>query len=306
MVSICSIVGFEVLLEAERTAALYSLFLQQMAWAEPMTALLSPAVGSSVQSQMKAKLASMSLKSPGLSANMSSSPSARSFNTSATNRQSLVFDSSSTFLSRDAANSLGNSSDAAATLAQQRAKLKAASNAAHRISAPALASSGDRGTWAGSLGQVAERDDSPIQELSLEPKSSRPQSTDFSGLSAGSAVLSPRSDGGPAPGGLNGLSPIVGDSWASMVNTPLLPMFQKGFNANNNATGPGQTVDLAAAKLNDLYGTGGSVPHLDGPEKFRRPLKSHMHDGTSSPTAVHNGISNHHGVYGDDGDLISG
>src|SRR6266404_8048755 len=175
MVSICSIVGFEVLLEAERTAALYSLFLQQMAWAEPMTALLSPAVGSSVQSQMKAKLASMSLKSPGLSANMSSSPSARSFNTSATNRQSLVFDSSSTFLSRDAANSLGNSSDAAATLAQQRAKLKAASNAAHRISAPALASSGDRGTWAGSLGQVAEHDNSPYRNCPLSPCCSVPR-----------------------------------------------------------------------------------------------------------------------------------
>ncbi|KAH9013433.1 hypothetical protein EDB85DRAFT_2033317 [Lactarius pseudohatsudake] len=51
----------------------------------------------------------------------------------------------------DAANTVGN--DAAATLAQQRAKLKAASNAAHRISAPALASSGERGTWAGVLGQ---------------------------------------------------------------------------------------------------------------------------------------------------------
>jgi len=47
-----------------------------------------------------------------------------SFNTSATNRQSLVFDSSSSFLSPDAANSLGNSSDAAATLAQQRPKLE--------------------------------------------------------------------------------------------------------------------------------------------------------------------------------------
>ncbi|KAH9171641.1 hypothetical protein EDB89DRAFT_1080088 [Lactarius sanguifluus] len=303
---------FKVLSEAERTAALYSLLqhstqvqirffitvLQQMARADPMTALLSPAVGGSMQSQMEAKLASMNLKSPGLKSTMPGSPSARTFNTSATNRQSLAFDSSSSFLSPDAANTVGNPSDAAATLAQQRAKLKAAGNAAHRISAPALASSGERGTWAGVLGQVAERDNSPTQEISMEPRSSRPQSTDFSGLSAGSAFRSPRADGGTAPGGLDGLSPAVGDSWASMVNTPLLPMFQKTSSNNNNN---GQTVDLAAAKLNDLYGSS-NVPRLDGPDKFRRPSKGHIHDGSSGSN---NGVTNN-GVYGDDGDLIQG
>ena len=147
-----------------------------------MTALISPVVGASMQSQMEAKLASMNLKSPGLKSNMPSSPSAHTFNTSPTNRQSLSFDSSS-FLSPDSANSVGNPSDAAATLAQQRAKLKAASNAAHRISAPALASSGgERGTWAGvsSHGQVAERDNSPTLDMSVETRSSCPRSPDFS------------------------------------------------------------------------------------------------------------------------------
>ncbi|KAH8981833.1 hypothetical protein EDB86DRAFT_3066591 [Lactarius hatsudake] len=228
---------FKVLSEAERTAALYSLLqhstqvqirffitvLQQMARADPMTALLSPAVGGSMQSQMEAKLA-------------------------------------------NAANTVGNPSDAAATLAQQRAKLKAAGNAAHRISAPALASSGERGTWAGVLGQVAERDNSPTQEISMEPRSSRPQSTDFSGLSAG----------------LDGLSPTVGDSWASM-NTPLLP----------------KSLDFAATNLNDLYGSS-NVPRLDGPDKFRRPSEGHMHDGSSGSN---NGVTNN-GVFGNDGDLI--
>ncbi|KAH8994156.1 hypothetical protein EDB86DRAFT_3078362 [Lactarius hatsudake] len=250
---------FKVLSEAERTAALYSLLqhstqvqicffitvLQQMARADSMTALLSPA------------------------STMPGSPSARTFNTSATNRQSLAFDSSSSFLSPDTANTVGNPSDAAATLAQQRAKLKAAGNAAHRISASALASSGERGTWAGVLGQVAERDNSPTQEISMEPRSSRPQSTDFSGLSAGSAFRSPRADGGTAPGGLDGLSPAVGDSWASMVNTPLLPMFQKTSSDNSNN---GQAVDLAAADLT---------------------------------TYTNNGVTNN-GVYGDDADLIQG
>ncbi|KAH8987228.1 hypothetical protein EDB86DRAFT_3245844 [Lactarius hatsudake] len=280
---------FKVLSKAERTAALYSLLqhstqvqirffttvLQQMARADPMTALLSPAVGGSMQSQMEAKLASMNLKSPGLKSTMPGSPSARTFNTSATNRQSLAFDSSSSFLSLDVANTVGNPGDAAATLAQQHAKLKAAGNAAHRISAPALASSGERGTRAGVL----------------------VQSTDFSGLSAGSAFLSPRADGGTAPGGLDGLSPAVGDSGASMVNTPLLPMFQKTSSNNNN----GQTVDLAAAKLNDLYGSS-NVPRFDSPDKFRRPSKGHMHDSSSGSN---NGVTNN-GMYSDDGDLIQG
>ncbi len=268
-----------------------------------MTALLSPAVGGSMQSQMEAKLASMNLKSPGLKSNMPSSPSARNFsNTANPNRQSLAFDSTpSSFLSPDTSNALGNPSDAAATLAQQRAKLKA-SNAAHRISAPAFASStGERGPWAGAspLGQLTERDGSPTQEITVEPKSSRPQSTDFSGIAAGAPFRSPRPEGAGRP--------PIGDSWASMVNTPLLPMFQKtSTTANNSGTGPTQTVDLATAKLNDLYGS--NVPRLDGPEKFRRSSKGHVPDVSSSgnsTTAVASGNPNN-GVYSDDGDLMQG
>ena len=318
--------GFKVLSEAERTAALYSLLqnstqvqirffitvLQQMARADPMTALLSPAIGGSMQSQMEAKLASMSLKSPGLKSNMPSSPSTRNFSgTSNPNRQSLAFDSApSSFLSPDTSNALGNPSDAAATLAQQRAKLKA-SNAAHRISAPAFATStGERGPWAGAspLGQVAERDGSPTQEITIEPKSSRPQSTDFSGIAAGAAFRSPRPDGAGNGNTLDTLSPAMGESWASMVNTPLMNLFPKSSTANNNGPGPTQTVDLATAKLNDLYGAG-TVPRLDGPEKFRRASKSHVSEvsssGNTTGTAVANGTSNN-GVYGDDGDLIQG
>ncbi|KAH9000746.1 hypothetical protein EDB83DRAFT_2509695 [Lactarius deliciosus] len=239
-------------LRAERTAALYR---------PTMTAFLSPAVRGSMQSQLEAELASMNLKSPGLN-----SPSTR------------TFDSSSSFLSPDAANTVGIPSNAAITLAQQRAKLKAAGNAAHRISAPVLASSGERGTWVGVHGQVTERGNTHTQEIFMEPRSSRPQSTDFSGISTGSAFCSPRADGGTAPGGLDGLSPAVGDSWASMVNTPLLPMFQKSTSNNSNN---GQTVDLAAAKLNDLYGNSNVSRRLDGPDKFRRPSKGHIHHGSS-------------------------
>ena len=138
--------------------------------------------------------------------------------------------------------------------------------------------------------------------MTVETRSSRPQSTDFSSPVFRSSHL----DGDVAS--LDGLSPAMSDSWASMVNTPLLPMFQKPSSSavsNNNATSHEQTVDLATAKFYDLY-CEGNVPRLDGPEEFRLSSKGHMHDSTSGgSTAVHNGVTNN-GVYGDDGDLISG
>jgi hypothetical protein len=202
---------------------------------------------------MEAKLASMNLKSPGLKSNLPASPTARNFSNGM----------NSNFLSPDSATIASGNSDPAATLAQQRAKLKA-SNASHRTSLPALGSAvGDRNTWgAGSnqLGQVDERSSSPSgQELSVPSPntSSRPKSTDFSGLA--NALKSPR--------GLDdGLSPVVGDSWASMVSTPLMPMFAKERNTN-------QSLDAAASKLNEWSG-GNSAPGVplisDPPKKLNR------------------------------------
>ncbi|KAG8717395.1 hypothetical protein FRC08_007553 [Ceratobasidium sp. 394] len=276
---------FRVLSEAERTAALYSLLqhstqvqirffitvLQQMARADPMTALLSPAVGASMQSQMEAKLASLGLKSPGLPA----SPSARSFN-----RQSMA---DANFLSPDSAAvppSPGGagSSDAAATLAQQRARLKA-TNAAHRISAPGtLAADAARANvWsATSLSQVAERGPSPSPDASLlspPPAGTRPKSTDFTGVAA-------QFRKGQADAPLDEqLSPMVGGNWASMVNTPVVPMFA-GAGGNNGSSGNatdsnGQNLDAAALKLANWTmanagGPGGPVVQLDDARKFRR------------------------------------
>ena len=60
----------------------------------------------------------------------------------------------------------------------------------------------------------------------------------------------------PLPDGINSLDrlfPAIGDSWASMVNTLLLRMFQKPSSSavgnNKNATYHGQTVDLTAARF---------------------------------------------------------
>jgi hypothetical protein len=94
-----------------------------------------------------------------------------------------------------------------------------------------------------------------------------------------------------------------------MVNTPLMNLFPKMLTANNNGAGPTQTVDLITAKLNGLYGAG-TVPHLDGPEKFCSASKNHVSDvGSTSntTTAITNGTSSsNNGVYDDDGDLIQG
>ncbi|KAF8631021.1 hypothetical protein AX15_002632 [Amanita polypyramis BW_CC] len=258
---------FKVLSEAERTAALYSLLqhstqvqirffitvLQQMARSDPMTALLSPAMGGSMQNQMEAKLAT--LKSPGLKSGLPQSPTARNFSA---NRQSLALDNSSNYLSPDSAAS-PSGSDAAATLAQRRAELKA-SNAAHRISAPVLASAGGdgRASWGPSqLSQVSEQVP-PAQDV---VGSSRPKSTEFSGT-----LGSPRAAETTVP---------AGDSWASMVNTPLVPMFQKDTRL------AAQNLDVAANKLNE-WAKGGppGVPRMGDPTVHRRkPLNSDSRDG---------------------------
>ncbi|KAL1677244.1 hypothetical protein EV122DRAFT_266141 [Schizophyllum commune] len=286
---------FKVLSEAERTAALYSLLqhstqvqirffitvLQQMARSDPMSALLSPAMGS-MQSQMEAKLASMNLKSPGLKSTFPSSPTARSFNTGpsggAGNRQSVVLEHGANFLSPDAANTSVGQDSAAATLAQQRAKLKA-SNAAHRISAPVLSTGANGASWASaaaSLGQVSENNQSspPAQE-----SSSRPKSTEFSGGQRASIG-----------GGEQLANASSHDNWASMVNTPLVPMFQKDHR---------QSLDSAASKLQEWSSGQKSpapgVPRMGDPTIHKRAAKSS--NGQGSDTSA---------VYDENGNLIQG
>ncbi|KAK0549197.1 Flap-structured DNA-binding and RNA-binding protein [Tilletia horrida] len=262
---------FRVLSEAERTAALYSLLqeatqvqirffitvLQQMARTDPMTALLSPAVHGLPNNQlldhMDQKYAALGLKSPSAAINKSALPHG-----AAAYRQST---DASGFLSPNAAALYGNNNDAtgganssgSAALAAQRAKLKA-----NRISAPGTLP-GER-TYAGSsLDKVSEqrgdgsRSPQPgggrydQQQL---PAGSRPKST--GGLSNisdhhGGAPRSPHLGMG---GGLldDQLSPLApqGATWASMMNTPLVPSFDD----KNAATG--NALDAAAAQLASL------------------------------------------------------
>ncbi len=212
---------------------------------------------------MESKLAG--LKSPGLKSGLPASPTTRSF---AANRQSLILDNSSHFLSPEsAAAPSGPNDSAAATLAQQRAKLKA-SNAAHRISAPVLASPADvRASWGPSqLSQVSESQTSPaMQEITINTSASRPKSTEFSG-----SLSTPRSDVQEATGNT---------SWASMVNTPLIPMFKK-----ETKPGPPATTET---KNDWQQSSGPGVPRMGDPTIHRRTQKKNNAEGNHDGKEVY-------------------
>lgn len=275
---------FRVLSEAERTAALYSLLqestqvqirffitvLQQMARSDPSSAFLGQGINSELHQtpkprslnpeektdtsltlesshtdpmaeQMEAKLASLGMKSPS-AAKSPASPSNRAYN-----RQSEAY------LSPNHASmnfSPGAGSDAAATLAAQRAKLKA-----NRVSAPGTFT-GDQRTFSGSmsLDQVQERASSPSnldagRSPGLDGSGMRPKSIDaLSKAGTGSAVggppRSPRRSG-PLD---NELSPITSTgNWASMVSTPLTNFFDDNRDAAGKGLNGQANVNLDAA-----------------------------------------------------------
>ncbi|EJD39275.1 hypothetical protein AURDEDRAFT_116208 [Auricularia subglabra TFB-10046 SS5] len=296
---------FRVLSEAERTAALYSLLqhstqvqirffvtvLQHMARADPMTALLSPAFGGSMQDQMDAKLKSMGLKSPALKT--PASPNPRSFSS----QQQRASMDASTFLSAENAPTspigpIGGDAAAAATLAQQRAKLKA-----NRISAPVMLNngSGERSaSWGSPLGQVAERGPSPVpsdggvsnRDGSTSPappgsnSSARPKSTDFTGVASSfskSRLDVPLEDQ---------LSPMIGGNWASMSNTPIVPIFGPKSDQVHAAS-----LDAATAKLHNLSLSNtnpSSRVVLDDARKFRRNSRTNEPEGEVQVTGRRN------------------
>ena len=230
---------------------------------------------------MEAKLAS--IKSPGLKSGMPASPTARNFNVG--NRQSLALDNSSNFLSPESAANLNVQNDTpAATLAQQRAKLKA-SNANHRISAPVLNSTGvdGRASWAAasSLGQVSEQQ----QQLDISQGQevvtiSRPKSTEFSGT-----IVNPRSDPPSS----------VADSWASMVNTPHTPMFTKKETRPIAVNEPISRNDWQIP-----HASGPGVPRMGDPTIHRRHPKPQQ--GAGSDNGNTDGL--HNCVYDDNGNPI--
>lgn len=334
---------FRVLSEAERTAALYSLLqsstqvqirffitvLQQMARSDPMTALLSPAPAGpavSMKQQMEAKLAQISKMS-------TASPIVRQFA-----RQSLgpsmSSQSNEPYLSPNSAlltdsngynGNNGSSSDAAALLASQRAKLQ--SKAANRVSAPGQLL-GDHNSlkspmWSSFSGPLEE--ESQSRSSSPRPKSTNgneinsmahPHTTSVPTLSR--TLPSPNSSID------NQLSPALGGSWASQVNTPLVPMFASKEQANYHDAAAQQSHSDAAASRLAQWGAShqatsnsaslpasalASKPHpgsdtplsgiqLDDARKFRRASKSTAATGSNGFSGVLSGMNSNNSSLG--------
>lgn len=340
---------FRVLSEAERTAALYSLLqsstqvqirffitvLQQMARSDPMTALLSPAptgTGVSMKQQMEAKLAQLGKIGP-------ASPIVRHFA-----RQSLgtnVNASSSTdpYLSPNSAllndshgfNAAGvNSNDAAALLATQRAKLQ--SKAAHRVSAPGQLL-GDNSLkspkWSNFSGPVEEEAQSGTSSPRLKSTSGEVNPPTNQSSNPSHPTLS-RTLPSPVSNLESQLSPAIGGSWASQVNTPLVPMFSGKDSAHSHLEVKSQqthhdtasnrlaqwgashqagsnSVSLPASALAPSKPSGSSDISLSGIQlddarKFRRPSKTNTtpasNNGFSGVLSGMNNSTNHNPSHG--------
>ena len=306
---------FRVLSENERTAALYSLLqqsttaqvrffqkvLSQMSQADPVAALLSPALGGSFQNQQTPNLGGH--KSPGLQTGFPASPLGKQV---LTPDLAAAGAGAASVTSANAGEPFGSPS---AQLSAQRNRLKQ-----NRISAPGTLQVSDAGRFlGGQLNDVMERSGaSPSGEddastggrspaVGSGASDSRPKSTDFAGIAnAHPDSRSPRpgytsqnnlglpSTGLKSPRFDEQFSPALQGNWASLMSTPMMP----GFNAQVDQV-PGQPTqaELAAA-MNGLNTTGSHGNHvvLDDAAKFkRRPQNAMVFNDDGEPIRQNQG-----------------
>lgn len=231
-----------------------------------------------MQAQMEAKLANLNLRSPNRTS-FGAVPAS-------TTRESFGgYDHTTSYLTPESA--LANAGEGPASPAPRSAS--ASNKASHRISAPGTLNSLSP-SWAGAgqLDQVLERGPSPSAESVSSAKSNstdvRPKSTDFTGLANGppgsaSFARSPRLGNGNGAGDevTFPLSPSgAGGNWASMVNTPAVPMF-----ATNHSTIQDHPAFSSLAS---------SVPKLSEAPKRRSSAKMSMGGGNN--------------LYNEDGELV--
>lgn len=256
-----------------------------MAQADPMTAMLSPSPAgpASMHSQMDAKLAGMGLKTP------------------------------ASALSPTVNNYLAP--EAALDPAVNKPKVRQ-----NRISAPGTLSSTETSRWSSQLDQVMERGSSPgLDEMSVRSRSPqpdlRPKSTDFTGGAGAhesgyshSRSSTPRLSTGPGGVGIGmpsdhhrdhqasaspagATSPLMpSGSWASMVNTPLNPMFDNKGGEINSA--------LSLANLQMAAGAAAAANRiqLDDARKYRRPSNQ-----SAAPQSRNVSAASYGGAGDDDG-----
>lgn len=273
-----------------------------MSQSDPVSALLSPALGSSMQNQQDGSrlgagatpnLGGMGgMRSPGLTSS-GAFPSSPQVNQ---------------FLAPDAAMSQETFGSPSAQLAAQRNRMKQ-----NRISAPGTLQVSEAGRFlGGQLNDVIERGSSPGMDSNASRSPAmgatlgagmdgRPKSTDFAGMAniaPGSRSPRPNNIGNLNNNGMVGLglpntglksprfedqfSPMPQGGWASLMSTPMMPMF-----GDNNGQNMSQ-ADLAAALGNLTMGGlgpqhGGNVV-LDDAAKFkRRPQNAVVYNDDGEP-----------------------
>lgn len=240
-----------------------------------------------MQAQMEAKLANLNLRSPNRTSFGGVPPSATRDSFGGGN------DHPSSYLTPESA--LANAGEGPVAPSPRSASSSSANKASHRISAPGTLNSLSP-SWAGAgqLDQVLERGPSPSAESVSSARSNlnndvRPKSTDFTGLANGppgsaSFARSPRLGSGNNGNGAGDdvafpLSPNgVGGNWASMVNTPAVPMF-----ATNHSTIQDHPAFSSLASS--------AVPKLSEAPKRRSSAKMSMGGGGNN-------------LYNEDGELV--
>lgn len=215
--------------------------------------------GAMAKAEVEAKLAGMALKSP----------------TNSTYPRRLYDRHSVEFLSPDAA----IYSDPAATLAQQRARLQ--SNTSNRGSLyssrpKSVVSEGDQTVWTPNSATSTNNSNNGNSNNNKDRTSNgRPKSADLSALPwtpSGFPLRSPR------PTFDGELSPLIGGSWASMVSTPVVPMFAE--NKNKQAA----DADMVNKKLTNWSNSSGNRVVLESDvKKFRR---NHGKSNSGVPATV--------------------
>ncbi|CAG8549376.1 28523_t:CDS:2 [Dentiscutata erythropus] len=211
--------------------------------------------GAMAKAEVEAKLAGMALKSP----------------TSPTYARRLYDRHPVEFLSPEAA----IYSDPAAALAQQRARLHQSgsrSTSLYSSRPKSMVAENDQSVW--TPGSASGSNNNNKDRTS----NGRPKSADLSALPWSPASYSMRS---PRPNAFDGeLSPLVGGSWASMVSTPVVPMFAEN---KNKQTADVDMVNKKLANWSVSNSSGNRVVLESDVKKFRR---NHGKSSSGVPATV--------------------